>query len=510
MADRETIPARSLAEAITYHQTEGGFIDWARLSLRSGDRIRELSQAYTTLFNQVTALREQQAFEFATRLQNWVEIGSTEKTVLPVEKILEAIVAPLASYAPMLVIVMDGMSMAACRELVADITAARGWIPLCQDGQTSAVAAGLATIPSTTEFSRTSLLCGQLRQGKSPEEKKGFAALPSLVAQCRNGHPPILFHKDTLREQNGVLADTVRNAIAASQNRIVGVVINAIDDYLSKGDQLDVQWSQDGIKILSILLHEAKLTNRLVILLSDHGHVIDDKTAKKSFAGGERWRLDDGHPQEGELRVCGSRVMLPGSIIAPWTEQLRYGTKNNGYHGGLSPQEMVVPIAVLCSSTTYPTGWIEAPVDTPLWWEEQIAPLENSLSQATARADLGPLFAAAESEPVHPSQQSSQWIVDLLDSPIYKSQKKVAGRTVLEDDVLAKVLLAMDRSDGQMTLNALSQILNYPIVRVHSFLTIIQRILNIDGYAVVTLDLMLDTVKLDSALLRQQFGLKKK
>jgi hypothetical protein len=102
---------------------------------------------------------------------------------------------------------------------------------------------------------------------------------------------------------------------------VVGVVINAIDDYLSKGDQINIQWSQDAIKALSILLHVAKASNRFVILLSDHGHILDEKTTKQSFEGGERWRLDDGQPQEGELRVSGSQVFLPDSnaLIAPWT-----------------------------------------------------------------------------------------------------------------------------------------------------------------------------------------------
>lgn len=511
-------PVGSLAEAISYHQIEGGFVDWARFSLRSGDQVRELSEAYTTLFEQVTALREQQALQFASLLQNWVEVGSTRKDVLPVENVLDTVVAPLASSAPVLVIVMDGMSVAACRELVADITAERRWVSLCQEGQSSAVAAGLAAIPSTTEVSRTSLLCGQLKQGRSADEKKGFATLPSLLAHCRSGSPPILFHKDSLRESGEVLADIVRDAIVAPQNRVVGVVINAIDDYLSKGDQIDIQWSQDSIKVLSILLHVAKVSNRLVILLSDHGHILDEKTTKQSFEGGERWRLDDGQPQEGELRVSGSRVVLPSSnaLIAPWTERIRYRAKNNGYHGGLSPQEMVVPIAVLGSSTIYPAGWVEAPVDTPLWWEEQIVPLDSVASlpitlDASAQPpqpDFGPLFATQVEQEEGTSEQSSQWIINLLGSPIYKSRKKVAGRNVPGDDVLAKVLLAIDSSGGKIALNALSRIIGCPIARIHSLLAPIQRILNIDGYTVVSIDPASDTVKLDCTLLHQGFSLR--
>ena len=52
---------QSLAEAAAYHLAEGGFVDWARLALRIGDPVRELSEAYARLFTKVTAIREQQA-----------------------------------------------------------------------------------------------------------------------------------------------------------------------------------------------------------------------------------------------------------------------------------------------------------------------------------------------------------------------------------------------------------------------------------------------------------------
>ena len=489
------------------HLIEGGFVDWARLSLRSGDQVRELSLAYTALFEQVTTIREQQAYQFATLLQSWIEIGATGN-VLPVEQILESTVAPLLAHAPVLVIVMDGMSMAVCRELVADITAERQWISLCQEG--TAVTAGLAACPSVTEVSRTSLLCGQLRRGKSTDEKRGFACLPSLLAQCRNGFPPILFHKPSLREQNNpLLAEEVRLAIASPQNRVVGVVINAIDDHLLKGEQIDTCWSQDEIKVLSILLHEAKASNRLVILLSDHGHVLDYKTKGKSCEGGERWRFDNEQQEFGELRISGPSVELPESksLIAPWTERLRYGIKKNGYHGGLNPQEMVVPIAVLCSSS-YPIGWVEALVDTPIWWEESISQINNipPLPKSIKQVDFGPLFDLPLTLE-EPTQQISQWVKTLLSSPIYNTRKKLAGRAVSSDDMFTKVLIALDSYGGKATLTALARTLSYPIARVHNLITVIQRMLNIDGYAVVAFDEAFDTIELNYDLLCQQFDL---
>jgi hypothetical protein len=522
LAHQADTPARSLAETIAYHQTEGGFVDWARLSLQSGDQVRELSEAFTILFEQTTAIREQQALQFATLLQNWTEVGSTQKTVLPVEAILKTVVAPLAAQAPVLVIVMDGMSMAACRELLADITAGQQWICLCQEQQTSSVAAGLATIPSITETSRTSLLCGQLKQGKAADEKKGFAALPALLAECRSSFPPVLFHKDALRQQDSILADGVRAAITSTQNQVIGVVVNAIDDYLAKGEQIDIQWSQDAIKLLTILLHEAKSANRLVILLSDHGHVLDHQTvkmAKQPLEGGARWRFAAGNPEVGELQISGSRVLSPDSntVIAPWTERLRYRSKNNGYHGGISPQEMVVPIAVLTASNACPAGWIEARDDTPFWWNEEIALLQNSSAatstpqpiQQNAQLSLGPLFESANQVKAAPKpSQPAKWLLELFASPLYKSRKKVAGRSVPGDDVLAKVLLSLDSSGGSLNLNALARIIQYPATHTRSTLIVIQRILNVDGYVVVMFDPTSNTVKLDRELLYQQFSLK--
>src|SRR5207244_1025693 len=186
-----TSSCQSLAEAAAYHLAEGGFVDWARLSLRVGDPVRELSEAYARLFHKVTAIREQQARHFAELLRDWTVAGSVGDGIMPVERILDEIVAPLAAQAPVLVIVVDGMSVAVCRELVADITR-QDWIALSEQGR-EANRPGLATIPSITEVSRTSLLCGQLRQGNATVEKNGFAEHPGLRAQCRSGAVPVLF-----------------------------------------------------------------------------------------------------------------------------------------------------------------------------------------------------------------------------------------------------------------------------------------------------------------------------
>src|SRR5262249_58656619 len=133
----DTTPPQSLAEAATYQLTEGSFVDWARLSLRSIEPVRELSEAYAKLFERVAEQRERQACHFATLLRDWTATGSTGAMVIPVEQVLEVVVAPLAAQVPVLVIVMDGMSTAVWGEFVVGIKR-NDWVVLSQAGQSSA------------------------------------------------------------------------------------------------------------------------------------------------------------------------------------------------------------------------------------------------------------------------------------------------------------------------------------------------------------------------------------
>ena len=96
----------------------------------------------------------------------------------------------------------------------------------------------------------------------------------------------MLFHKATLQEsEDAVLAADVRKEIGSAHRKIVGVVINAVDDNLLKGGQIDTRWSRDEIKVLPALLHEARMARRLVVLVSDHGHVLDCQTQARPWRG---------------------------------------------------------------------------------------------------------------------------------------------------------------------------------------------------------------------------------
>jgi hypothetical protein len=515
---RERLVSRpaSLVEAAERHLSEGSFVDRARLALRVGDPVPELSKAFAKLFDVVTEIREREARDFAELLRDWTTAGSTGDGVIPVERIVEQIVGPLAAEAPVLLVLIDGMSAAVCHELVGDLTR-HDWIALTESGRT-VNRAGIATIPSVTEFSRTSLLCGRREQGSSNDEKAGFEKSDSLLKSIIPGFPPILFHKPTLQDSGDpVLAGRVREEIASADRRIVGVIINAVDDHLLKGEQVDKQWTREEIRIIPPLLYEARGAGRLVVLVSDHGHVLEVKTESRAHEGsGERWRPAEGAPQPDEIEVHGDRVMTPSKrLIAAWSERLRYGGKRNGYHGGLNPQEMVVPIVVLAPPDSGPSGWREAPPGTPAWWEETVVeepqpePPIPPLKPAWRPETLFDMIdESIEIEPAkRGARERSEWILRLLSSEVFQEQKRLGGRGIPEDEVIERFLTALERSGGKLTSAALARRLNFPFLRLRGLVAVLQRVLNIDGYPILSRDEVSDTIELNRSLLLKQFDL---
>ena len=172
----------------------------------------------------------------------------------------------------------------------------------------------LATVPSVTAVSRTSLLTGTLRTGGQAEESAGFAAFWGRRKSA-------LFHKADLAPEPGrPLAGQVRDAIARADT-VVGVVLNTIDDALDKGKPGPAHWTVDEVTYLRQVLDEARRAGRPVILTADHGHVLDrgqgpnggpgqPHPANAAQSDSARYRF--GVPGTGEITVRGPRVLIPG------------------------------------------------------------------------------------------------------------------------------------------------------------------------------------------------------
>src|SRR5262249_58147615 len=94
----------------------------------------------------------------------------------------------------------------------------------------------------------------------------------------------------------GALSADVQQTVASDKHRVVGVVVNAIDDELSGAEQVRHAWGLEAIRPLGALLRAARDAGRVVILASDHGHVWHRQGSAyhKATDAGERWRPADG------------------------------------------------------------------------------------------------------------------------------------------------------------------------------------------------------------------------
>ena len=233
---------------------------------------------------------------------------------------------PLGRSRPVLVLVLDGMDAGVFEELCEDLKE-RGW----QRQRGPAPAAVLAVLPTVTESSRMALMTGRVGRGNAAAEKAGFARHRDLRGASLAGRPPLLFHKgDLTGDAAEGLAAPVRNALRDGRQRIVGIVLNAVDDHLAKSEQLHLAWRVDSIRLLPTILTEAHAAGRVIVLTSDHGHVLEADGVKLSGDAEGRWRRAASPAKELEIEIEGSRVQAATGqkrIVVPWSETVRYGSE---------------------------------------------------------------------------------------------------------------------------------------------------------------------------------------
>jgi PglZ domain len=492
---------------------EGGYVDWARRYLRGGDETAGLAAAFTNLADRLRQMREQQNKQFASLLAAWNKAPTVADEVVPIEQALSRIVAKVARVRPLLLLIVDGMSYAVFRELRDDLSE-HGWLERT-DRPGQAMPTLMSTLPSVTEMSRASLFAGTLMRGNSATEKQRFACQADLVAASRSGSPPSLFHKGELTEAGATdLSQAVREAIRNTHQKVVAVVLNAVDDHLAKSDQLRLSWTLAQFQHLDALLYEAQLAHRAVVITSDHGHVLDEGTSRVMAGETERWRVFSGELVEGEAVFEGLRVeRLTGlaRIIAPWSEGLHYSQKKHGYHGGATPQEVLVPIGIFARLDDAIEGWEPLPDRKPAWWsgvELPPATIAATSPQRSQRRNKAVtlqknLFDGLEGS--NAEGPSADWISCLLGSSLFAAQRRMAGRRAPDDRVVEVFLRLLDQHHDRISHRVLTQALAQPEFRLRGILAGLQRLLNVEGYQVITVDEVTGIIELNRQLLAKQF-----
>jgi len=489
--DPRPVPTGFAASAADY-AAEGAFLDAAVRLLDDGDVQPELSAAYAALVADAAAERAQRTTAFVADLADWSRSEpAPDERIVPLERLLDDVVAPVAADAPVLLVVCDGLGLPVAQELLRDLRAEH-WAPAAPVDRTG-WPVGIALLPTVTEASRTALLTGTRQVGGQAEERAGFAAHPALRAASSPARPPVLFHKAALVGPSGTaLPDGVRAQVADPDQRVVGVVVNAVDDHLARGDQVRVGWDLASLRPLAWLLDAAAEAGRIVVLTADHGHVLHDASAvvRQLPGGGERWRPASSPAADGEVEVAGPRVLLGGGrVVLPADRRLHYGGHKHGYHGGATPEEVLVPVAVLARHL--PEGWHHLPSLAPSWWSDAPAPVLAATPVAASPAPVPPrggqasLFEPEPAAAAAPSSGASEiesWIDELLASPAFVANRgRVRLPRPIPDLRLRSYLVEIDANGGSMPLTALAARTGEPPDTLRMALSIVQRLVNLDG-----------------------------
>lgn len=501
LATDDPTVSRGNFEQLTHRQLEvDAWVDAAVNDAAAGVEDHRMASGLERVLQRVREVRDAHDVEFATALARH---SGSYGDVVPLETLVADVVVPLAAASPTLLLVLDGLSTGVATELISSITSrpdvamAEALLP-----ERDRRAAGLAVLPSVTEFSRTSLLTGRLTGGQQQTELEGFEKL----TRAHKLSGARLFHKrslDTTRLGYSV-ADDVRAAIDDPTISLVACVLNTIDDALDRSDPSGTAWTADAIKHLIPLLQRARDAGRTVVITSDHGHIVERREGvMRSYAGGAntRFRAPDGTLAADEVVVSGPRVLTPGNTaVLAVSERLRYGPLKAGYHGGAAPAEVVVPIVILV-----PAGSDQlrlAPPQEPIWWSD-------------------PLPFVGEPPPVPEAPQPSLFHEPPAPPPVrpvgsrvtatttYQQQRRLAGRVSIDDAAMVALLDALASAPGQrITATQAAMALGVAESRVSMALGQVGKLLNVEGYPVVAIDPGTQNVILDQALLTEQFGVK--
>ena len=128
--------------------------------------------------------------------------------------------------------------------------------------------------PTVTDVSRSAFFAGKLippNERDTSRDPDRFAAHTGLRKVMPDKAPRLLLRADV--QSNGGQASTEAMSLVRSTDRVVGIVLNAIDEQLKAGQQIEVSYTLSAFRPLGDLLQAAAQAGRAVLLVADHGHV---------------------------------------------------------------------------------------------------------------------------------------------------------------------------------------------------------------------------------------------
>jgi hypothetical protein len=520
----------AIGSALQHYLAEGGWVDRALEEIGLGDPRPSVQQLLDRIRREAISRRDAVDVQASERLA--ATMTAPLGTLVPVEHALANVVAPIATadYRRVLLVVLDGMSVATAVGLAEQLSGPGGrWREIVREGRAGQRTPVLAALPSETTYSRTSLLTGTLRTGTAADERAAFSGLA-----CWNGRPAELFHKaDLVGAAGNDLGPGINAALGVGEDgrdtSVVAVVLNTVDDSLGSGVQGNrAHLGVDQIAGFRALLERAWSADRVVALISDHGHVLDrqELTRLRSVAGAKaRWRpASTGPVVADEVLLEGPRVLVDGHrAVFAATPGLRYGAHARGYHGGVALGEITIPLlAFVRVGSDSPAGWETAGPAQPAWWgpEQSAIPGMQAATAATIPngAEVRPLPAPIRPRPDpdlfegagHRSPQRTPSKTSRGNGVVRSAAYRSAGAAVpvtarLSDEGVARLLDRVLEAGGVLPIAEAMTATGLGARNPRGVFAVLRRLLNLDGFEVLTVSEVEGLVSINRDLLDEQF-----
>lgn len=547
-SDRElpppVTPYDDVENLAIWYAREGGHVDRARRWARGGG-VGPFAEGVNAVVAAVDAIRVELDRRFARALPAWHAAGRRATQVVPIDQAVKRIATSFlddCAERRLLVILMDGMAWPQAVELLESMgNRASVWGPLAWHGMAryrvgdGPYPAVLTNFPTLTEVSRSAFFGGKpIPSGSAPNasnDPEKWKANRDVQKHVLGNAVPQLRLRGDGQTRDGAASPDALELVLDPQQRIVAVVINAIDMSLKADRAHETEWRLDTVKALRDLLDRAIEAGRAVLLCSDHGHVPADRMEGTGVAmiDGARWRVwqrptDPVADYEVGL-PAGEGVWAPRGahgVVLIADDAHRYGGgTGSGEHGGASLAEVVAP-CVLIGCADVPAADEDAsqavrPAVAPSWWFFDVGDVgELDKPGAPAAEDRGdkkprrttkrPAASNQVVLPMFTSPEPAAVVPVVVESPLARSELFLAR--VVEAKARQQALRAVEflrARKGVASAAAFAGELGEFASRVGGVVAKLQEILNVDGYQVVRFDRQNQQVHLDLEKLAQQF-----
>src|SRR3546814_326843 len=165
---------------------------------------------------------------------------------------------------------------------------------------------------------------------------------------------------------------------------------------------------------------------------------------------------------------------------------------------------MLVPIGIWTAGHSPETDGVAyqaAYPEAPTWWNST----DNSVATPNRAPTRRSNNMAAPADDLFSMAPIDDWLDRLMESPLLLRQRERVGRVALAPERLRKLLDRLQQHGGRCSVAQLAQAIGQPVIRMRGVISVMERMLNLDGFPIVTLEQGTGTVLLDIPLLKAQF-----